>query len=198
MPKVISEEERERTKQSLRQVSIKLIKSKGLRRITVEDIAKAVGIAKGSFYFYYQTKEELLYEVIKAAEKKMFETVMAFRFDEGDFKQNVKQVLYDIYLAPDSIALYIQPEDIECFLRKFPAELRERENTKSQNNISQIGAFFGLSEADSGTLAYLMDGLQHIASCEPEYGQTSRQQSLEFFVSTIADFLNEKSTKKGI
>jgi TetR/AcrR family acrAB operon transcriptional repressor len=61
MPKVISDEERELTRQALRRASIALIKSKGLRSVTVDQIAKTAGIAKGSFYFYYKTKEELLY-----------------------------------------------------------------------------------------------------------------------------------------
>ena len=197
MPRIISNEERELIKQSLQRASITLIKRKGLRYVTVDDITKATGIAKGSFYLYYQTKEELLYEVVKIAEKKAFDAILSFRFNEGDLKRNVETVLREIFLAQDSIALYIQPEDIEFFIRKFPAEIREKEKIKSQNNLSQIGVFFGLSETDSGTLAHLMEGLQYIATCNPEYGKASHQQSLDVLVHTIAEFIYEKTTKRG-
>jgi hypothetical protein len=127
----------------------------------------------------------------------MFDANINFRFDEGDFKHNIETALREIYLAPDSIALYTQPEDIESLMRKFPAEIGELENTKLQNNLARIQNFFGLSETDSGTLAQLLDGLQFIASSSLEYGKASHQQSLDIMVHTIAEFINEKATKKG-
>ena len=198
MPKIISEEEKRLTKQALQQASIALIKSKGLRRVTVSDITKAVGMAKGSFYSYFHTKEELLYEAIKISERKGFETVMNLGFDAGDFREHIERALFDIYLAPDSLALYLPPEDMEHLLRKLPAELREQEHVKTQNNLARAGELFGLPEEDWGTLAYLMDALQELASSEQDYGSRNRQQGLEILVRAIADFLNEKATKKGL
>ena len=197
MPKIIREEEKNLTRQALLQASIKLIQSKGLRHVTVADLTKATGMAKGSFYAYYQTKEELLYEAIKIAERKGFETAMQLRFDVGDFRENIERALFDIYLAPDSLALYLPPEDLEHLMRKLPAEIREQELKKSQNNLAQAGALFGLPEEDWGTLAYLMDALQELASYKQDYGQKNRQQSLEILVRAIAAFLDEKSTRKG-
>ena len=52
---------------------VELIQQKGVKRVTVEDIAMAVNIGKGSFYSYYNSKEELLYAVIKKSEKKLFD-----------------------------------------------------------------------------------------------------------------------------
>jgi len=198
MPKIISEEEKRLTKQALQQASIALIKSKGLRRVTVSDITKAAGMAKGSFYSYFHTKEELLYEAIKISERKGFETVMNLGFDAGDFREHIERALFDIYLAPDSLALYLPPEDMEHLLRKLPAELREQEHVKTQNNLARAGELFGLPEEDWGTLAYLMDALQELASSEQDYGSRNRQQGLEILVRAIADFLNEKATKKGL
>ena len=198
MPKIISEEEKRLTKQALQQASVALIKRKGLRHVTVADITKVAGMAKGSFYSYYQTKEELLYETIKIAERKGFETAMRFRFDEENFRGDIERALFDIYLAPDSLALYLTPEDMEYLMRKLPTEIRGKEQNKIQNNLAQAGEFFGLPEEDWGTLAYLMDALQKLASSEQDYGKKNRQQGLEILVRTIADFLNEKATKKGL
>jgi AcrR family transcriptional regulator len=197
MPKVISAEERELIKQALQRAASSLIRTKGLRNITVDDMVKAAGIAKGSFYSYYKSKEELLYEVFSNGAQKMFDLVLGFRPENADFKSAVEQALHEIYLTPDSIALYIRPEDFEYMKRKFPDKIQNMDNTRTQKNLSQISGFFGLTEIDGGTLAYLMDGLQHIASCASDYGRASRQQSLDIFVRAIADFIDEKAAKNG-
>jgi AcrR family transcriptional regulator len=42
-----------------------LFKEKGYRATTLEDIAAAVGMLKGSLYYYIRSKEELLYLVVR-------------------------------------------------------------------------------------------------------------------------------------
>ncbi|MCL2197983.1 MAG: TetR/AcrR family transcriptional regulator [Defluviitaleaceae bacterium] len=197
MPKAISNDERETTKNAFRQASITLIKNKGLRRLTVDDLTKSVGIAKGSFYFYFQSKEELLYETISQSERKTFETMMNLSYSAENFRENVERMLFDVYLAPDSIALYLKSEDMHYLMRKLPAKTREQEKLKSHNNLAQVGELFGLSEEDGGTLAYLTDSLRELATSEQDYGNKSRQQGLKILVRGIADFLNEKSTTRG-
>ena len=196
MPRIISDEEKELTKQALQQASVALIKSKGLRHVTVSDITNATGMAKGSFYFHYQTKEELLYEVIEISVSRMFDIIMNFQFDAENIKGSIEKVLFDIYLAPDSVALYLKPTDLEHLWRKSSAEIRERVNAGSLRRLKHVGEFFGLSEEDRGTLSYLMDALWMLASYEEDYGSVSRRQSLEILVRAIAEFLSEKSVKK--
>ncbi len=198
MPKVVSEEEKMLIRQALHQKGIALIKEKGLKRVTVDDIVYAVGIAKGTFYSYYQTKEELLYEIVKNAESKMLDSMLSLRLDGDNFKQNIVKAFKDIYLSPDSIALFIEPEDMEFLMRKLPQIMQERENEKSHNNFKRSADFLGISDTDIMTysvLSYLMDGLQYIASCKSEYGEVGRQQSMEILINTIADFLDKRRKK---
>jgi len=196
MPKAISAEERLFTKQSLIRAGLALIKSKGLRHVVVDDITKAAGIAKGSFYLHYRSKEELLYEVFHNSEQKLFEAVSNFPYSTGDFRANVERVLREIFLAPDSIALYIRPEDTEYIRRKFPSEIQAIDETRRQNNFAKTMERFGLSETDMGTLAYLMDGLQHIATRPSEYREASHQMSLEIQIAAIAGFIDSKAIIK--
>lgn len=46
-------------------VAARLFKEKGYRATTLEDIAVAVGMLKGSLYYYIRSKEELLYLVVR-------------------------------------------------------------------------------------------------------------------------------------
>jgi AcrR family transcriptional regulator len=46
-------------------VAARLFKEKGYRATTLEDIAAAVGMLKGSLYYYIRSKEDLLYLVVR-------------------------------------------------------------------------------------------------------------------------------------
>lgn len=51
--------------QEIISVAARLFKEKGYRATTLEDIAVAVGMLKGSLYYYIRSKEELLYLVVR-------------------------------------------------------------------------------------------------------------------------------------
>ncbi|PYE52296.1 TetR/AcrR family transcriptional regulator [Paenibacillus barcinonensis] len=53
-----------RTKNALKAALLSLLHEKELREITITQITSAAGYARGSFYFHYQYKEELLDELI--------------------------------------------------------------------------------------------------------------------------------------
>lgn len=41
-----------------------LFAANGIRNTKIEDIAKTLGMAKGGFYYYFKSKEDLLYEIM--------------------------------------------------------------------------------------------------------------------------------------
>jgi AcrR family transcriptional regulator len=51
--------------QEIISVAARLFKERGYRATTLEDIAAAVGMLKGSLYYYIRSKEELLYLVVR-------------------------------------------------------------------------------------------------------------------------------------
>ena len=54
----------EERKNELLETSKKLFFSKGYEHTSVHDIIDAVGIAKGTFYHYFKSKEDLLNEIL--------------------------------------------------------------------------------------------------------------------------------------
>lgn len=197
MPKIVSKEEHETIRQALLQQGIALVKDKGLRNVTVDDIVYAVGIAK-EFYSYYKSKEEWLYAVVKNAEKKAFNSMISIPVDDKNYKEAFITVMKEVYLAPDSLTLFIKPEDMEFLLKKLPQKIQEQETKKSQNNFKLGADFLGIDETDHlayGVLSYLMDSLHFIASCKSDYGEAERQKSLEITVYAIAEFLDTRREK---
>ena len=92
----------ERRKQELLKIAYKMFLTKGYENTSVDDIIEAAGIAKGTYYYYFESKEQTLEEVIdmmldamveKAEmvqvqdipiQKKLIGVMMCFRPDESE------------------------------------------------------------------------------------------------------------------
>ncbi len=63
MPK-FTEQEREAIQKTLRTKGEDLFCAGGLKKVTIEEIARAAQISKGSFYAFYSSKEELYFGIL--------------------------------------------------------------------------------------------------------------------------------------
>lgn len=62
-------------KDKLLAAGVKLVVEKGFNKISVEDITKTAGVAKGSFYTYFKRKEDLIQEINRNATSQIMETI---------------------------------------------------------------------------------------------------------------------------
>lgn len=193
MPKIVTEHEKEMVREAMHTKGIELIRKKGIKRVTVEDITIATNIGKGSFYSYYNSKEELLYTIIKKSEKRMFERVESVLSEKIKLKERLVKALKEIYLAADSIVLYVSPADIEFLLRKLPDEAADWEASKSNDYFSRTLSLCGIDESgcEMDVLAYLMNALHYIGSTDMPFGERGREKALDILVHSIADYMAE-------
>lgn len=63
MPVAFTEEEMTKLRHELMLAGIRLSRELGLQRMSVEKITSAVGIAKGSFYIFFDSKEDFILEI---------------------------------------------------------------------------------------------------------------------------------------
>jgi len=66
LPKIIDIEKK---REDIAKKSIDLVLNKGFCNITVSEVASCANIAKGSIYNYFNSKEDIIYEIIKAEYK---------------------------------------------------------------------------------------------------------------------------------
>ncbi|MGG4340272.1 TetR/AcrR family transcriptional regulator [Paenibacillus lautus] len=191
MPKIVTEHEKDMVREAMFTKGIELIRKKGVKRITVEDITIATHIGKGSFYSYYNSKEELLYSIIKKSESRMFDRVEAVLSENTNLKERLVKALKEIYLAADSIVLYVSPSDIELLLRKLPAEVADLEASKSNDYFSRTLSLCGIDESrcEMDVLAYLMNALHFVGSTDMSFGERGREKAMDILVHSIADYM---------
>jgi AcrR family transcriptional regulator len=96
----------------------KVFRTKGYHAATVRDIADEVGILKGSLYHHFDSKEELLYLVVKEPIAQMYRTIGEIAAADGTATEKLRRAI---------------SAHLEAFDRHYPhlfVYLRERESVK--------------------------------------------------------------------
>ncbi len=74
-------------------VAARLFKEKGYRATTLEDIAAAVGMLKGSLYYYIRSKEELLYLVVRDPIRQAYQKLEEIVTSEAPVTAKIAQAI---------------------------------------------------------------------------------------------------------
>jgi TetR/AcrR family transcriptional regulator, cholesterol catabolism regulator len=74
-------------------VAARLFKEKGYRATTLEDIAAAVGMLKGSLYYYIRSKEELLYLVVRDPIRQAYNKLEEIVTSDAPVKVKIAQAI---------------------------------------------------------------------------------------------------------
>ena len=102
MPKIFSEKERVDIISSLQKSAMKELSRVGVRKTTVDELCRLSHLAKGSFYLFYESKEELFLD---------------FKINSCDdiFKQIEDYIYYFNYERPQVALNYLTPIQFKQF-----------------------------------------------------------------------------------
>lgn len=106
------------TREAIIEAAARLFRTKGYHAASVQDIADAVGILKGSLYHHFESKEELLYLIAKEPRARLYKTVAEIVADDAPAGDKLRRAI----LA-----------HLEAFDEHYPhlfVYLREREEMK--------------------------------------------------------------------
>lgn len=125
MPR-FSDSEKENIRQKLLDEGEKLFVVYGLKKVTIDDLIKAVNIAKASFYTFYESKEYLYMDIVQGIQQKIFAD-LEFLLDNNTSlsdKERVKQVfsVMSECMVRFPILAQIDSSTIEIMSRKVSKE----------------------------------------------------------------------------
>lgn len=75
------------------QAAARVFKARGYHAATMQDIADEVGILKGSLYHHFESKEELLYLVVKESITRLYRTVQRVVATRAPAAEKVRRVI---------------------------------------------------------------------------------------------------------
>ena len=111
-PRVFTEEEREKLRESMLDQAIPLLEEYGLVHMSVDKITKKVGIGKSTFYNFFSSKEEYISIALEHNRRKMLDALDA-RFPKGKKMKpaDVFQMWFTTILAHNSVYKNFTAED---------------------------------------------------------------------------------------
>lgn len=125
-----TEEEKEKIYDSLMEHGRQLFSTHGLKKTSIGDLTKAVGIAQGSYYLFFQSKEELYFAVLGQEEEAIRTYLVEKYFASGTFtKEQFREFLRESFAIMEEnpfIQQLHQDGLLETLFRKLPADTLEQ------------------------------------------------------------------------
>lgn len=141
MPKAFSEKEKETIRVQMREKGRKLFEKQGLRKTSVDELTEAVGISKGAFYLFFESKEELFMEILEQIEKEIQGSILDFTIKpKANVRKNVSDLLKGFLLTWDAYPLLknFSKTDFDYLVRKIPAERAVQHANNDEDFINQF------------------------------------------------------------
>ena len=113
-----------RRRQEVIDVAARIFNEKGYEATSIQEIAEEVGILKGSLYYYIDTKEDLLFAVIREAYDAALSVIEQLEQRDGDALELIEALVHGH--AQVFAATFVQSS---VFFREFRALSEERQKT---------------------------------------------------------------------
>lgn len=144
MPR-FSDTERERIKQKLMQEGEHLFTSFGIKKVSIDEIVRAAGIAKGSFYSFYPSKEHLYMEIAGNLQMKMWREMDDFLKENRSLepRELCKQCFILMFNGIQRYPMLKQAdsETAEYLYRKLPNEVIEAHTKDDSHELTRLQEF---------------------------------------------------------
>lgn len=119
--------ETERIREALLKEARRCAVTLGMRKTSVEQLTQAVGISKGSFYKFYDSKELLFFAVLEGIHTETYdvaEQTLRENKSLAPAERAAKTVLAACRKLSDTGAMTFIENDTEALLRRLPEEIK--------------------------------------------------------------------------
>ncbi len=197
MPKGFSEKEKDQIRLDLIKKGKELFGKYGIRKTSIIDLTNAVGIAKGSFYIFYNSKEELLFDILEKTEKEIHKQVLEnLNKIEKSSLENVKNFFNSLYFYIEDdpfIKRMMDKQEINHLWRKMPENLKEKNLTidiDTAGNLIEILNRKGfMIDGDKEVLAGILRSLFFLMLHREEIGENIYPKVIKRLIDIVLESL---------
>ena len=196
MPRAFSEHEKEILRAQMREKGKRLFEKQGLKKTSVDELTEAVGISKGAFYLFYESKEELFLEILEQLEQEIQTKILEFTIQpKSDTKKSVNDLLKTFLLTRDTYPLLkkLGKPEFEYLLRKVPPEWALKHANKDEEFIDQfirkIKQEGIVVKASPRVVNNLIKTLFFVGLYLEELGQEAYEETLEVMINMVAGYI---------
>lgn len=189
----------EEMKKQLLVIGKQMFSTKGFKKTGIKDIAGNADIAVGTFYNYFDSKEELFLEIYLQESNKLKQAI-AEKIDIN--KEPADVIVETIHLMIDKmennpiLKEFFDREQYKKIINKLSPEIVKK-NYEMANSL--FAPFLNkwkkegnLKKIDNNMLIAIMDTIFHIYSHRKDIGEDFFPELLDFYIESVAKNLFEK------
>ncbi len=140
MVKAFTREQRGEIRKQLMAEGRRLFAAYGLKKTNVEELTRACGIAKGTFYTFYRSKEELFMDILEETEAEIKKEIAeSLKQTEGSPREVFKDVMLRQFSALKNnpvLSIVLRKDEYTHLLRGLPPE-RLRQHLENDEDALQ-------------------------------------------------------------
>lgn len=177
--KAFTEQEADIILQNLKAAARRYAASRGVRKTTVDELAREAGISKGAFYKFYPSKEMLFFEILEDMHTEIYAAsaeVLKQNRANASADRAAEAVLTACKIMAESGMMDFMEQDAAFLLRKISAEVQEKHYHSDEVHIKELLSNAGLEpnggmELAAATVRGLFLTVSHRENIGPLYPQ---------------------------
>lgn len=197
MPVGFTDEEKEEIQKRLIGKGRELLGLYGLKKTTIKDITEAAGIAQGSFYKFFDSKEEFYFEILELEEQKIREELsQKLDFVENNPGPGIKKLLleaYELLEENDLLKDLLSGNSYDVLVRKLPEKKIEEHIEMDFAEITPLIQEWQdegiLKEVKPEAITGLLHALFLITLHKDEIGESIYNDTFDLLIDLIVDGL---------
>ncbi len=194
MPRIFNELETRQIKMTLMTRGKELFSTIGIKKTTIDDLVNAAGIAKGTFYKFFPSKEILYLEILEDEERYIRSTMAEANLQGKDLsKENLKAFLSGIICYIDENPIFLKMFDenaLELIMRKIPPERIQKHMENDSKWFSKLFSSWKqegyLPGVDEDIISALFRSIFILFTQKEAIGKEVFKQSMELLFEYIA------------
>ena len=118
MPKIFSDARKQSLYKIIKQNCINLIREKGYKQLNIRELAKTTGISTGTFYNFYNSKEDLILSIMEESQHNLENRFFKILECNGKITKSEFIDLYSFFFLRDekNIFRYLSRDDLTAIL----------------------------------------------------------------------------------
>jgi len=195
MPKIFNENDKNLIRENLIKFGLESLESNGYKAASIEKVANQAGIAKGTFYNFFQSKEQFFYEVMLSIRDKNRNDFYEFLSTNSKIdKESMKKFLFERYANKKNIYHYFASDEFNIIFRKTTDRL-------SLTNIDSINFSDKLladipnvnPRLNNEVVVNMINIIGRFAADKDLVSVESREETIEILANALACYIFEEA-----
>jgi AcrR family transcriptional regulator len=196
MPKGFTDREKGLIRAGLLEKGRELFATYGLKKTNVEELTRAVGISKGAFYLFFDSKEELFFELLEQFESD-FQVVLLEHIarDDAPPRERMRALLHEALsvLKRNALFAHFSREEYEYLFRKLPPETIQAHQGKDDAFAVEFNAAWqrvGVAiDCEPSLVSGLIRALFFMGMHEDEFGEGIYPNVIGVYIDLLSHYL---------